>query len=87
MLAQEFVARRALPLHKQLNNLYRLNIGFQSQNRKLKAEFQQFKDELAQRNVNVLVETAIEGEETIKKRSTPTVKKTTPAKEKHAAVI
>jgi hypothetical protein len=32
-----FVARKALPLHKQLNNLYRQNKGFQSQNRKLKA--------------------------------------------------
>jgi hypothetical protein len=53
LLAQEFAARRGLPLHKQLNNLYRLNIGFQSQNRKLKEELQQFKDELAQRNVNV----------------------------------
>jgi hypothetical protein len=48
-----FAARRALPLHKKLKNLYRKNKGFQSQNRKLKAELQHFKDELAQRNLNV----------------------------------
>jgi hypothetical protein len=44
---EKIAARRALPLHKKLNNLYRLNIGFQSQNRKLKVELQHFKDELA----------------------------------------
>jgi hypothetical protein len=33
---EKFVARRAMPLHKQLNNLYRKNRGFQSQNRKIK---------------------------------------------------
>jgi hypothetical protein len=32
----KFTARRALPLHKKINNLYRLNKGFHSQNRKLK---------------------------------------------------
>jgi hypothetical protein len=82
MLAQEFAARRGMPLHKQLNNLYRLNKGFQSQNRKIKAELQQFKGELAERNVNVLIEATIEREEPVVKRSTPAVKKTTPAKEK-----
>jgi hypothetical protein len=35
---------------------------------------------LAQRNLNVLVEDVIEREETIEKRSTPIVKKTTLAK-------
>jgi hypothetical protein len=82
-----FAARRAQPLHKQLKNLYRKNRGFQSQNRKLKAELQHFKDELAQRNLNVLVEAAIEREEPVEKKSTPTVKKTTPAKEKHVVVL
>ena len=37
-----FVARRAQPLHRKLKNLYRQNRDFQSQNRKLKAELQQF---------------------------------------------
>jgi dsDNA-specific endonuclease/ATPase MutS2 len=76
-----------LPLHKQLKNLYRKNRGFQSQNRKIKAKLQHFKDELAQRNLNFLVEATIEREEPIEKKSTPTVKKTTPAKEKHVVVI
>jgi hypothetical protein len=48
---------------------------------------QHFKDELAQRNLNVLVESVIEREEPIVKKSTPAVKKTIPAKEKHAAMM
>jgi hypothetical protein len=32
-----FAVRKALPLRKQLKNLYRQNRGFQAQNRKLKA--------------------------------------------------
>jgi hypothetical protein len=82
-----FAASRALPLHKQLKNLYRKKRGFQSQNRKFKEELQHFKDELAQRNLNVLVEVAIEREEPVVKKSTPTVKKTILAKEKHTAMI
>ena len=82
-----FVARRALPLHKQLKNLYRKNRGFQSQNRKLKEELQHFKDELAQRNLNVMVEAAIERDEPVVMKSTPVVKRSIPAKEKHAAMI
>jgi len=42
-----FAAKRSLPLHKQLKNLYSKKRGFQSQNRKLKAELQNFKDKLA----------------------------------------
>ena len=34
---EKFVARRVQPLHRQLQNLYRHNKGFQAQNRKLKA--------------------------------------------------
>jgi hypothetical protein len=82
-----FTTRRAMPLHKQLKNLYKKNRGFHSQNRKLKEELQHFKDELAQRNLNFLVEDAIEREEPIVKKSTPTVKKTIPTKEKHVAMI
>jgi hypothetical protein len=84
---EKFASRRDLPLHKQPNNLYRLNKGFQSQNRNLKAELQHLRDELAQRNLNVLVEVVIEREEPIEKRSTPIVKKTTHTKEKHVVVI
>jgi hypothetical protein len=32
-----FTARKALPLHKQLKNLYRQNRGFQAEKKKLKA--------------------------------------------------
>jgi hypothetical protein len=46
-----FAARKDLPLHKQLKNIYRQNKGFQSQNRKLKAEVKHFQDEVAQRNL------------------------------------
>jgi hypothetical protein len=74
-----FSARRALPLHRKLKTLYRKNKSFQSQNRKLKEELQHFKDELAQRNLNVLVQAAIERDE-------PTVKRSTPAKEKDVAM-
>jgi uncharacterized protein YfcZ (UPF0381/DUF406 family) len=81
-----FAARRALPLHKQLKNLYRKNRDFQSQNRKLKAELQHFKDEVAQRNLNVLVEAAIEKEKPIVKKSTPAVKKPVTTKGKHVVV-
>jgi hypothetical protein len=87
VLAQEFAARRGLPLHKKLNNLYRLNIGFQSQNRKLKAKLQQFKDEVAQRNLNVLVEAAIEREEQVVNKITPAVKKHVTTKEKTCCCV
>ena len=87
MLAEEFVDRRGLPLHKKLNKLYRLNKGFQYQNRKLKEELQQFKDEVAQRKLSVLVEAAIEREEQIVKKITPTIKNFVTKKEKHAIVL
>ena len=51
----KFAARKAQPLHRQLKNLYRQNRDFSSQNRKLKAELQHFQDEIAQRNLHVLV--------------------------------
>jgi hypothetical protein len=69
-----FVARRSQPLHRQLKNLYRKNKGFQSQNRKLKAELKHFQDEVAQRNLQVLVEAAIENEKIAAKERTTTLK-------------
>ena len=72
---ERFVARRALPLHKQLKNLYTKNRDFQSQKRKLKAELKHFKDEVAHRNLNVLVEATIEREEPVVMKSTPAVQK------------
>jgi hypothetical protein len=82
-----FAARRAQPLDKQLKNLYRKNRGFQSQNRKLKAQLQHFKDELAHRNLNVLVEAAIEREEPVVKKIKPAVKKPITTKEKNVVVL
>ena len=82
-----FLPRRAPPLHKQLNNLYMQNIGFQSQNRKLKEELQHFKDELTQRNLNVMVQDAIERDEPVIMKNTPTVKKSIHPKEKHVVMI
>jgi hypothetical protein len=67
-----FAVRKALPLHKQLNNIYRHNMGFQSQTRKLKAYLKHFRDEVAQRNLQVLVEAAIEDDKPVIKESTAT---------------
>ena len=69
-----FVERRSQPLHRQLKNLYRKNKGFQSQNRKLKDELKHFQDEVAQRNLQVLVEAAIENEKIAAKERTNTLK-------------
>jgi len=77
-----FTARKAQPLHRKLKNLYRQNIGFQSQNRKLKAKLQHFQDEVAQRNLQVLVEAAIEKETPAAKESIAPLKKHVTAKRK-----
>jgi chemotaxis regulatin CheY-phosphate phosphatase CheZ len=81
-----FAARKAQPLHRQLQNLYRQNKGFQSQNRKLKAELQHFQDEVAQRNLQVLVEAAIEKETPTVKESIAPLKKPVIAKRKKSVV-
>jgi hypothetical protein len=81
-----FAARKAQPLHRQLKNLYRQNKGFQSQNRKLKAELQHFQDEVAQRNLQVLVEAAIEKETPTAKESIAPLKKPVTAKRKKPVV-
>jgi hypothetical protein len=77
-----FATRKALPLRKQLKNLYRQNMGFQAQNRKLKAELKHFQDEVTQKNLQVLVEAAIENDKPIAKESTTILKKPTSAKKK-----
>jgi hypothetical protein len=51
-----FTTRRFLPLHRKIRNLYRKNRDLRSQNIKLKVELQPFKDNLSQRNLNVLVQ-------------------------------
>jgi predicted RNase H-like nuclease (RuvC/YqgF family) len=77
---------RPKPLHRQLKNLYRQNKGFQSQNRKLKAELQHFQDEVAQRNLQVLVEAAIEKETPTAKESIAPLKNPVIAKRKKLVV-
>jgi hypothetical protein len=81
-----FAARKALPLHKQLKNLYRQNKGFQSQNRKLKVELKHFQDEVTQRNLQALVEASIEDDKPTAKESTATLKKPANDKKKKSVV-
>jgi hypothetical protein len=50
----KFIAKRFRPLHRQLRNLYRQNISYQSQIRGLKMELQPFIEELAKRNFDIL---------------------------------
>jgi hypothetical protein len=83
---ERFAARKAQPLHRKIQNLYRQKRGFQSQNMKLKAELQYFQDEVAQRNLQVLVEVAIEKETLeVNERKTP-LKKLIISKRKKSAV-
>jgi hypothetical protein len=75
-----FTMRKALPLHKQLKNIYRQNRGFQAQNGKLKAELKHFQDEVTQKNLQVLVEATIEDDRLVAKESTTVLKNPTSAK-------
>jgi hypothetical protein len=77
-----FAARKAMPLHTQLKNLYRQNRGFQAQNRKLKAELKHFQDELTQKNLQVLVKAAIKDDKPVVRESPTILKKPTSAKKK-----
>jgi esterase/lipase len=81
-----FAERKAQPLYTQLENIYRKNRGFQSQNRKLKAEMKHFQDEVSQINLQVLVEAVIEDEKTTAKESTATLKNLVNAKKKNFVV-
>jgi hypothetical protein len=53
-----FTSRRFLPLDRLLRNLYKKKKDLQSQNIKLKVELYPLKDELSQRNINVLAQAA-----------------------------
>jgi hypothetical protein len=81
-----FAARKARPLHRQLKNLYTQNRDFQSQNIKLKADLQHFQNEVAQRNLQVLVEVVIEKETLAAKESIAPMKKPITAKRKKHVV-
>jgi uncharacterized protein YaaN involved in tellurite resistance len=62
-----FLAKIFLPLHRQLKNLYRQNRSHQAQIRKLKAELQPFKEELAKRNLDMLAKVATRRSSRIKR--------------------
>jgi hypothetical protein len=81
-----FAPRKAQPLHRQLKNIYRKNIGFQSHNRKLKVELKHFQDEVAQINLQVLIEAAIEDDKPVAKERTSTQRKLVNAKKKKSAM-
>ena len=83
---ERFATQKAQPLHRQLQNLYRQNRVFQSRNRKLKEELQHFRDEVAQRNLQVLVEVAIEKETPTVKESIAPLKKPVISKRKKSVV-
>jgi len=70
-----FIARIFLPLHRKVKTRYRQKKSIQSQNRKLKEEFHSFKNDLAQRNLNVLVQDAIERNEPTIEGSYPTTRR------------
>jgi uncharacterized protein YaaN involved in tellurite resistance len=64
---EAFLAKRFLPLHRQLRNLYRQNRSHQAQIRKLKAELHPFKEELAKRNLDMLAKVATKRSSRVKK--------------------
>jgi cell division septum initiation protein DivIVA len=82
-----FAVRKDLPIRKQLKNLYRQNRGFQAQNKNLKAELKHFQDEVTQKNLQVLVEAAIEYDKPVAKESTTILKKLTNAKKKKSTEL
>ena len=82
-----FTVRKDLPLRKQLKNLYRQKKGFQVHNRKLKEELKHFQDEVTQKNLQVLVEAAIEDDKIIVKESTTIWKNLTSAKKKKSTEL
>jgi hypothetical protein len=54
----KFIAKRFRPLHRQLRNLYRHNIAYQSQIRGLKMELQPFREDLSKKNLDILAKAA-----------------------------
>jgi hypothetical protein len=61
------MAKRFLPLHRKLINIYRKNIYYQSQIKNLKEELWPFKEELANRNMNTLPKFATRRSSRVKK--------------------
>jgi hypothetical protein len=59
--------KRFFPLHGKLKHLYKQNKDSQAQIRRLKLELQPFKEELAQRNLNMLAQAATRRSSRLKK--------------------
>jgi uncharacterized protein YaaN involved in tellurite resistance len=55
---EKFLAKRFFPLHRKLKNVYRKNKTHQAEIRKLKAELQPFREEVAKRNLDMLAKVA-----------------------------
>jgi chromosome segregation ATPase len=51
---ERFIAKRFLPLHRQLKNLYKQNRAHHAQIRELNTELQPFKEDLDERNIDML---------------------------------
>ena len=54
----KFIAKIFRPLHRQLKNLYKHNIAYQSQIRGPKMALQHFREELAKKNLDILAKSA-----------------------------
>jgi hypothetical protein len=53
-----FMAKRFSPLHRKLKNVYKQKRACQAEIRKLKAELQPFREEVAKRNLDMLAKVA-----------------------------
>jgi hypothetical protein len=49
-----YMAKRSLPLHRKLKNVYKHKRSCQAEIRKLKAELHPFKEQVAKRNLDIL---------------------------------
>jgi hypothetical protein len=53
-----YLAKRSLPLHRQLKNVYRKKRACQVEIRRLKEELQPFKEQVEKRNLDMLAHVA-----------------------------
>jgi hypothetical protein len=55
---ENFIAKRSLPLHRKLKNMYKQKRACQAEIRKLKAELHPFREQVAKRNLDMLAKVA-----------------------------
>jgi hypothetical protein len=53
-----YMAKRSLPIHRKLKNVYKQKRACQAEIRKLKAELHPFKEKVAKRNLDMLAKVA-----------------------------